>query len=76
MLLVRPGTAQVAKAVGIISPYVALPGNANLPIGDTQTANREIGVPGTLLMRSLQSMRRCLSTAPSKSTAIPSICSR
>ncbi len=40
MLLVRPGTAQVAKAVGIISPYVALPGNAKPPIGYTKTPNR------------------------------------
>jgi hypothetical protein len=48
MPLVRRGTARGDRAAGIISPYS--PGNANLPIGDTQTANREIGVPGIQLM--------------------------
>src|SRR5258708_37406513 len=36
----------VAGASGRPLPLCRLPGNASLPIGDSQTSNREIGVPG------------------------------
>ena len=48
MLLVRRGTVRWAMIAGITS---LRPGNASLPIGDAQTANREIGVPGIQPLR-------------------------
>jgi hypothetical protein len=74
MLQALRGTARRARAAGIISPYS--PGNANLPIGDAQPANREIGVPRIQPMRLLPRVNCEPSKALSKSTAIPSICSR
>ena len=45
-MLARPGPAK-SEAVSAAKLRVnSLPGNANLPIGATQAANREIGVPG------------------------------
>jgi hypothetical protein len=76
MPLVRRPTAREAKAAGIISPHVAPPGNANLPIGGLRIANREIDVPRIQPTRSVPSVRRSPSVTLSRSTSIPSICSR